>query len=119
VTTVKLAPDAVDNSRIADNAIQTENILDANVTTVKLAPDAVDNSRIADNAIQTENILDVSVTDAKIAPGAADQILRTDPTGADVTWVDMPALGTTEVADLVTITGIGTDLDPFKVEDSG
>ncbi|MEP3208511.1 MAG: hypothetical protein ABJN95_04930 [Maribacter sp.] len=48
---------------------------------------------LADDAVTTAKILDANVTDAKIAPGAADQILRTAPDGLSVGWVDLPTGG--------------------------
>ncbi|NNF19451.1 MAG: hypothetical protein HKN61_06705, partial [Flavobacteriaceae bacterium] len=64
-------------------------------------------------------VADAGITTDKIAPGAADQILRTDPTGTSVAWVNLPpGGGTTEEADQITITGIGTNADPFKIEPS-
>ena len=77
VTRGKLEPDAVDNSKLADDAVRTENIVnedvttpkiaDFNVTRIKIDVDAVDNSKLADDAVQTENIVDSSVTTIKIA----------------------------------------------------
>jgi|GEM_PF-2182124 len=77
VTRGKLEPDAVDNSKLADNAVRTENIVnedvttpkiaDFNVTRIKIDVDAIDNSKLADDAVQTENIVNSSVTTIKIA----------------------------------------------------
>tara|TARA_B110000467_G_scaffold131822_1_gene126769 strand:+ start:1590 stop:2714 length:1125 start_codon:yes stop_codon:yes gene_type:complete len=82
VTRIKIAADAVDNTKLADDAVQTENIVNANVTTIKIADynvtraklevDAVDNSKLADNAVQTENIVNLNVTREKIAADAID-----------------------------------------------
>ena len=82
VTRIKLEPDAVDNSKLADNAVQTENIVNShiitskianlNVTRIKLEPDAVDNSKLADNAVQTENIVNLTVTRAKLEADIID-----------------------------------------------
>lgn len=48
---------------------------------------------LADDAVTTAKILDANVTDVKIAPGGADQILRTAPDGLSVGWVDLPTGG--------------------------
>ncbi|MGF1560474.1 MAG: hypothetical protein ACFCUL_15415, partial [Flavobacteriaceae bacterium] len=45
---------------------------------------------LANNAVTTSKILDANVTNAKIAPGAANQILRTSTDGLNVDWVDLP-----------------------------
>jgi len=136
VTTTKLADDAVTTAKIldtnvtttklADDAVTTAKILDANVTTAKLADDAVTTAKIldanvtttklADDAVTTVKITDANVTTAKIASGGNDKVLVTDGTGT-VAWIDKSSL--TAVADLTTIEGTGTTLDPFKVKDLG
>ena len=77
VTRIKLEADVIDNTKLDDNAVQTENIVnqhivtskiaDFNVTRIKLEADAVDNSKLADNAVQTENMVDGSVTVEKLS----------------------------------------------------
>src|SRR5690606_39336947 len=74
------------------------------IVTAKLGADAVTNAKLADNAVQTENILS----------GGNDKVLVTDAVGT-VAWVDRSSFDA--IADQVTITGVGTTLDPFKVED--
>ncbi|MCG2462873.1 tubulin-specific chaperone A, partial [Flavobacteriaceae bacterium F89] len=76
---------------------------------------------VADNGISTIKIQDNAVTTAKILPlspaPATDQMLITSTAGI-VGWAPVPAgAGTTELADQLTITGVGTVVDPFKVED--
>ncbi|MCM4154383.1 hypothetical protein DHD05_22620, partial [Arenibacter sp. N53] len=77
---------------------------DLSIVTAKLGADAVTNAKLADNAVQTENILS----------GGNDKVLVTDAVGT-VVWVDKSSFAV--LADQVTITGIGTVADPFKVED--
>ncbi|SHG11291.1 hypothetical protein SAMN03080594_1131, partial [Arenibacter palladensis] len=77
---------------------------DLSIVTAKLGADAVTNAKLADNAVQTENILS----------GGNDKVLVTDAVGT-VVWVDKSSFAV--LADQVTITGLGTTLDPFKVED--
>ncbi|MCK0137434.1 hypothetical protein, partial [Arenibacter sp. S6351L] len=74
------------------------------VGTTELAADAVTNAKLADDAVQTENILS----------GGNDKVLVTDAVGT-VVWVDKSSFAV--LADQVTITGLGTTLDPFKVAD--
>ncbi|MFK7812920.1 MAG: beta strand repeat-containing protein, partial [Maribacter sp.] len=52
---------------------------------------------LADDAVTTVKILDANVTDAKIAPGAANQILRTAADGLSVAWADLPTSSTSFV----------------------
>ncbi|WP_202912028.1 hypothetical protein, partial [Arenibacter aquaticus] len=85
-------------------SIVTAKLADGAVTTVKLGDDAVTNAKLADDAVQTENILS----------GGNDKVLVTDAVGT-VVWVDRSSFAI--LADQVTITGLGTAADPFKVED--
>ena len=98
VQTGMLAADAVTNAKLADDAVQTENIkdgevktddlaadavttvkiLDLNVTTGKLALDAVTNAQLADNAVQTENIADGEVKTADLGADAVDNTKLAD-----------------------------------------
>ncbi|MCK0137442.1 hypothetical protein, partial [Arenibacter sp. S6351L] len=94
----------LDPFKVEDLAIVTAKLADGAVTTVKLGDDAVTNAKLADDAVQTENILS----------GGTDKVLVTDAVGT-VAWVDKSSFDA--IADQVTITGVGTTLDPFKVED--
>ncbi|MBA6316890.1 hypothetical protein, partial [Cellulophaga baltica] len=87
---------------------------DLAIVTDKLAADAVTNEKLADNAVQTENIVNGTILTEDIASGGVDQVLVTDATGA-VEWIDKSDFDA--IADQVTITGLGTAADPFKVED--
>ncbi|PXX26904.1 hypothetical protein, partial [Arenibacter sp. ARW7G5Y1] len=93
-----------DPFKVEDLSIVTAKLDDGAVTTIKLGDDAVTNAKLADNAVQTENILS----------GGNDQVLVTDAVGT-VVWVDKSSFDA--IADQVTITGVGTIGDPFKVED--
>jgi len=73
--------------------------------------------QVRDDGITTAKILDGNVTNTKIAPGGANQILRTNATGTAVAWVDLTGIGTTELADQITITGDGTVGNEFQVAD--
>jgi hypothetical protein len=74
------------------------------------------NPVISNNAITTSKILDAAVTTSKIEAGSNDSVLVTDNTGT-VVWIDKGAFGA--VADLTTIEGVGTTVNPFKVKDLG
>jgi hypothetical protein len=87
VGTDELAADAVTNAKLADNAVETANILDLNVTTGKLAAGAVTNAKLATDAVETLNIVDLNVTTGKLA----DDAVTTAKIAAG-------AVGTTELA---------------------
>ncbi len=48
---------------------------------------------LADDAVTTVKIQDANVTEAKIAPGGPDEILRTNSAGDAVAWVPLPTGG--------------------------
>ena len=77
VTEEKIAVGAVTGSRIADDSIATDHILDLQVTTAKLAAMAVGNDNLADDSVQTRNLADDAVTDPKIASVAASKLTGT------------------------------------------
>ncbi|MDL5515106.1 hypothetical protein QSE00_25075, partial [Arenibacter sp. M-2] len=87
---------------------------DLSIVTAKLDDDAVTNAKLADDAVQTENILNGTILTEDISSGGNDQVLVTDAAGT-VVWVDKSSFAV--LADQVTITGVGTVGDPFKVED--
>ncbi|MEZ4970099.1 MAG: hypothetical protein R2814_10690 [Flavobacteriaceae bacterium] len=99
---------------IAAGAVGTTELADGAVTTVKLGDDAVTNAKLADNAVRTENILNGTILTEDISSGGNDMVLVTDAAGT-VVWIDKSSFAA--IADQVTITGVGTTLDPFKVED--
>ncbi|MCG2461415.1 hypothetical protein K8352_11695, partial [Flavobacteriaceae bacterium F89] len=92
-------------------------------TTISGTGVATDPYLVADNGISTVKIQDNAVTTAKILPltptPAADQMLITSTAGT-VGWAPVPAgVGTTELADQVTITGDGQVGTEFEVADNG
>jgi hypothetical protein len=72
VTTVKLVADAVDGTKIADNAVDSEHYTDGSIDLAHLSADAVDGTKIADNAIDSEHYTDGSIDNAHIADDAID-----------------------------------------------
>ncbi|MBC8770633.1 hypothetical protein H4O18_21790, partial [Arenibacter sp. BSSL-BM3] len=103
-----------DPFKVEDLSIVTAKLADGAVTTVKLGDDAVTNAKLADDAVQTENILNGTILTEDISSGGNDKVLVTDAVGT-VAWVDKSSFDA--IADQVTITGVGTVADPFKVED--
>ncbi|SDN13390.1 hypothetical protein, partial [Kriegella aquimaris] len=102
--TLEIGADAVTNAKLADDAVQTENILNGTILNEDLADSSVDTDKIADGTILTGDI----------ASAGNDLVLVTDAVGT-VAWVSRASFES--IADQVTITGIGTAGDPFKVED--
>jgi hypothetical protein len=92
ITTAKIANANVTNAKLATNAVGTTNIIDANVTTAKIANANITNAKLATNAVGTTNIIDGNVTTAKIADGnvtnakiAANAVGTTNIIDANVT----------------------------------
>jgi len=67
-----LGADAVDATKIADNAVESAQIKALNVTTAKLAADAVDATKIADNSISEEHLDKTAVTGHTELSASAD-----------------------------------------------
>jgi len=119
VGTDELAADAVTNAKLADNAVETLNIVDLNVTTGKIADDAittakieagavgttelaasaVTNAKLAIDAVQTANIVDLNVTTGKLAAGAVttDKIADANVTNAKLANSSL-TVGSTNIA---------------------
>jgi hypothetical protein len=60
----------VSTTMLANNAVTTAKITDANVTTAKIADSAITSAKIADLTIATGDIADSAITSGKIATGA-------------------------------------------------
>ncbi|ASO03615.1 bZIP transcription factor [Arenibacter algicola] len=143
VGTAELADNSVNSTKIIDGAVQTVDIANNSVSPLKIespgaanqmlttdgtnavtwVPIAAGSTELADQVTivgdgTTGNefeVADNSIAPIKIqSPGAANQMLTTDAANA-VTWVPIAA-GSTEEADGTTITGTGTNADPFKIE---
>ena len=82
VQTPDLAPNAVNNSKIANaavnaaklaaNAVTVAKVANNSVTAAKIATAAVTSAKIGPNAVRTSKIANAAVTAAKIAPGAVN-----------------------------------------------
>lgn len=70
VGTSEIAASSITNEKLAENAVNTANLMDGIVTADKLSEKAVTPGKIADNAVGTENLSDGSVTRAKLAGDA-------------------------------------------------
>lgn len=69
---VSITDEGIGNNKIATDAIEQRNILDAAVSVGKLRVDSVATNRIIDLDVTTAKIADLAVTRAKIADGAVD-----------------------------------------------
>lgn len=123
---MQIAPDAVTDSELADNAVDTAAIQDLAVVNAKvalatltgdrlvpdtltareIAPDAITAFELADDAVDTAAIQDLAVVDAKIAPGV-DGAKLTDGTVIDAKIADLD--GAKLFADSVTAAQIAPD----------
>jgi len=72
-------------------------------------------AKLADDAVTTVKILDGAITTEKINSGGTDKVLVTDNLGA-VSWIDKAAF---IKVDAITIEGLGTLANPYKVKDLG
>ena len=73
LTTVKaagIAADSIDETKIADNGIDSEHYNDGSIDHAHLANDAVDGDNIADDSINSEHYVDGSIDEAHIANDA-------------------------------------------------
>jgi hypothetical protein len=67
-----LAVDAITNAKVADDAIQSENIKDGEVKTGDLADDAVTEAKIKDDDLHIDKLADV---DTSTTPAVQNDIL--------------------------------------------
>jgi len=81
LTQVKAAgitADAIDETKIADNGIDSEHYNDGSIDHAHLANDAVDGDNIADNSINSEHYVDGSIDTAHIANDQITNALMAD-----------------------------------------
>ena len=71
IETADIQADAIDGTKIADNAINSEHYTDGSIDTAHIAADQITNAKIADDQIDSEHYVDGSIDTAHIA---ADQI---------------------------------------------
>ena len=83
---------------IADDAVTTTKILNANVTTAKIADDAITSAKIADDAITSALIADDAITSALIADDAITSALIADDAITNALIAD-DAVAAAQIAD--------------------
>lgn len=115
VTTAKLASDAVDGTKVADDAINTEHLAAGAVDTTALGADAVNGDKIADDAVDSEHIADGAVDNVHLAGSIADSKL------AQITTANKVAGSSVQLATgslLSDSTGLDVTVDDSTVENN-
>ena len=72
IQTANIANDAIDSTKLADNAVNSEHYTDGSIDHVHLAGDAVDGDNIADNSINSEHYVDGSIDLAHMSANSID-----------------------------------------------
>ena len=98
VTTAKIAADAVDGTKIADDSINSEHYVDGSIDTAHIADAQITNAKLATNAVQTSNITNLNVTTGKIAADAIDGTKIADDSINSEHYVD-GSIDTSHIAD--------------------
>ncbi len=82
VSTSKLAGDAVDGTKLADNACDSEHYTDGSIDKVHLSADCIDGTKLEDNACDSEHYTDGSIDSAHIGD---DQVITSKILNSNVT----------------------------------
>ncbi len=72
VATGMIAADAIDGTKLADNAVNSEHYTDGSIDRVHLAADIVDGTKIADDSIDSEHLVADSIDSEHYAAGSVD-----------------------------------------------
>ena len=72
VATAMIATDAIDGTKIADDAINSEHYVDGSIDRVHLAADIIDGTKLADNAVNSEHYVDGSIDRVHLAADIVD-----------------------------------------------
>jgi hypothetical protein len=72
VVAANITADAIDGSKIADDAINSEHYTDGSIDHVHLSADAVDGDNIANDSINSEHYVDGSIDNAHLAADVVD-----------------------------------------------
>ena len=67
IDTANITADAIDDTKIADNALKSEHYTDGSIDREHLAADIVNGTKIADDSIDSEHIVDGSVDNVHLA----------------------------------------------------
>ena len=82
VSTSKLAGDAVDGTKLADHACDSEHYTDGSIDKVHLSADCIDGTKLEDNACDSEHYTDGSIDSAHIGD---DQVITSKILNSNVT----------------------------------
>ena len=127
IVKAKLEADAIDGTKLADNACNSEHYTDGSIDTAHYAAGSVNATALADNAVTTTRINDGAVINAKIAAGSVDenklaisnagsvgQYLQKTNNAGGLTWttVDLTSIpGTTFTGDVTFDNGTNAGKD--------
>ena len=109
-----LTADLIDETKLADNSIDSEHYNDGSIDTAHLANDAITGAKIADDAIDSEHLVDGSVDNAHLADDAvgadelaADAVVNASvASGAAIAGTKIaPDFGSQAIATTGSITG--------------
>ena len=114
----EIAADAIDGTKLADNAVDSEHYTDASIERVHLEADIIDGTKIANDAVDSEHIAADSLDTEHYAPTSIDSaalksnsIVEAKITDANVT--------TNKIADSnVTLGKLHSDLKQTTISDS-
>jgi len=121
-----LGADAIDATKIADNAVESAQIKALNVTTAKLAADAVDATKIADDSISEEHLDTTAITgfgDLGSAVASTDQIVVYDQSSgtlkkiSQTNFLNFPTVSS--VSPTNAVSGDGTGNHTFTITGTG
>ena len=72
VATGLIANDAIDGTKIADNALNSEHYIDGSIDRVHLVADIIDGTKLADDAVDSAHVAADSLDSEHYAPGSVD-----------------------------------------------
>ena len=113
VTTVKIDNNAVTSEKLGDLAVTTARLNNSAVTTNKIADDAITSEKIGDDEVSLPKLTHGTKGDilyygtsgapARLSAGTSGQFLKTQGSGQNPTWADVPAA--ISAFEQVTLTG--------------